>query len=892
MRNDRLSGSRALMFFVAVMFVAAACGGGDGDGSIDVGGTIDTGEGSDAAGEVECTPNCFMKECGDDGCDGLCGECTDEGTVCEQGICKFECVGSCEGKECGTDGCGVSCGTCGPDATCVDGLCVGCEPDCEGKECGTDGCDATCGECGDNEECVDGECIGEECPGSECEEGDTMCADGPAYYECEQAEEPCQDEWVWGGTAWSCPDQHECEDGECICQPDCEGKECGDDGCDGECGECPEDKPFCVDDLCAETCQPDCVAKECGGDGCGGDCGECAEGYVCIEQEEAAACAFDCGPLCADVECGPAGDEDLCDCGGCDDEVVCTVDSCEDGTCQHLADDEGCNDGNSCTDNACDPVDGCTAVPNDAPCDDGEECTVGDACSGGECVPGEFNAEDPECSCCTEIGCPEDGDLCSGIQVCNSETCVCELDPDSVVVCPEHENQCKSYACDPNTGECVESDLPAGEPCDDGQECTLADECEEGVCLPGPTDIDNPDCVDCCDIGCPEDENACNGNLLCDPNSCLCGIDPDTVVECEEHENPCMYFQCAPATGECVESAKPGGAQCDDGDACTLDDQCDGEGECVSNGIDCDDGIMCNGPETCDPDNGECLPGEPPLIDDGIDCTVDTCVNVEILHLPDDSLCLGDNPCLVYSCNAAAGCESVDKNCADDSVCTLDTCNPDTGDCVNTPKTCEDNNPCTENLCDPVDDCQFPPDDGGQCTDDDLCNGDEICLDGECDTGAPLDCDDGDDCTDDSCDAAAGCLHETLENGTPCGDDDSYACMAGACVCVPDCTGKECGENGCGGDCGACGEGLTCIDYACANEYTCSDMMQCGLGCNFLPMCILGCYGNGSNESKALFSTFALCLGGECGMNATPACVAAATLGTCSAQYQACASDI
>ena len=38
-----------------------------------------------------------------------------------------------------------------------------------------------------------------------------------------------------------------------ICEPDCEGKDCGDDGCDGICGECGEEE-LCVAGLCQEEC--------------------------------------------------------------------------------------------------------------------------------------------------------------------------------------------------------------------------------------------------------------------------------------------------------------------------------------------------------------------------------------------------------------------------------------------------------------------------------------------------------------------------------------------------------------------------------------------------------------------------------------------------------------
>lgn len=67
--------------------------------------------------------------------------------------------------------------------------------------------------------------------------------------------------------------------GKCECTPDCTGKECGPDGCGGTCGKCTDpSKPICNEQtgLC-EPCTPNCEGKECGDDGCGGSCGECTD---------------------------------------------------------------------------------------------------------------------------------------------------------------------------------------------------------------------------------------------------------------------------------------------------------------------------------------------------------------------------------------------------------------------------------------------------------------------------------------------------------------------------------------------------------------------------------------------------------------------------------------
>ncbi len=39
-------------------------------------------------------------------------------------------------------------------------------------------------------------------------------------------------------------------------------------------------------------------------------------------------------------------------------------------------------------------------------------------------------------------------------------------------------------------------------------------------------------------------------------------------------------------------------------------------------------------------------------------------------------------------------------------------------------------------------------------------------------------------------------------------------------TCIPDCNGKECGDNGCGGSCGTCSEGEVCKRYKCTEGET------------------------------------------------------------------------
>ena len=88
-----------------------------------------------------------------------------------------------------------------------------------------------------------------------------------------------------------------------TCVLSCFGKECGDDGCGGFCGDCGEGKT-CENHMCVDDCTPDCSLKECGDDGCGGSCGVCGDGKACSVHV-----CMDCGEiatfvlLCGDETC-------------------------------------------------------------------------------------------------------------------------------------------------------------------------------------------------------------------------------------------------------------------------------------------------------------------------------------------------------------------------------------------------------------------------------------------------------------------------------------------------------------------------------------------------------------------------------------------------------------
>lgn len=79
-----------------------------------------------------------------------------------------------------------------------------------------------------------------------------------------------------------------------TCTPNCEGKECGPDGCGGTCGSCVAAAPECKDGLCVTVCTPKCDGLACGPDGCGDVCGTCPGETVCgLDQKSCRQAATD-----------------------------------------------------------------------------------------------------------------------------------------------------------------------------------------------------------------------------------------------------------------------------------------------------------------------------------------------------------------------------------------------------------------------------------------------------------------------------------------------------------------------------------------------------------------------------------------------------------------------
>jgi hypothetical protein len=400
---------------------------------------------------------------------------------------------------------------------------------------------------------------------------------------------------------------------------------------------------------------------------------------------------------------------------------------------------------------------------------------------------------------------------------------------------------------------CVEGKL-----CDDGDPCTHADVCIDGVCRGKPyTCGDGRDCTDdVCDGygGCrypiaagrclihnvcfqAGESSAFSACVRCDPGVSATDftLAPDGTP-CGS-DDPCLSVgQCQ--AGQC--SGAPTG--CDDEDPCT-DDACTAGKGCVHtfNFEPCEDGDPCTLGDQCN--QGACVTGFNPLdCDDGNPCTQDLCTPQGCSHAnltgpcDDDDVCTEGDACKDGACSKG---EAV--NCDDDNECTDDWCDPlvqcrhkllDNPCCVGGTHICNDKNPCTKDICNPADgSCTHeallgPCNDGNACTGPDLCGEDGACK------GPEKTCDDANTCTEDSCNPKSGCLHKPL-SGT-C--DDHNACTKDD-ACQPNgvCAGKAancddknpCTKDSCTSDGGCSHEPTT---GACNDKNVCTANDNCGTG--------------------------------------------------------------
>jgi hypothetical protein len=352
----------------------------------------------------------------------------------------------------------------------------------------------------------------------------------------------------------------------------------------------------------------------------------------------------------------------------------------------------------------------CMAPPEDAGSDDGGSDDAGPACT-------STSAKEPNCG---------DGadDDCDGLSDC--------ADPD-----------CADRVCVHTTGECSYSPKASGASCNDANDCTLGDHCDgSGHCVGTAITCSN-------DTGTCGAVRTCNGTAACavmypgtstscdDGSACTYGDHCDgsghcagTAITCSNEGGTCGAVRTCNGTAACAVMYPGTSTSCDDGNACTYGDRCDGSGHCAGTAITCSNDTgncgavrSCNGTAMCD----VAYPGTSTNCDDGNACTY------------------GDR------CDGSGHCAA-----------TAITCSNDTGTCgamrsCNGTATCTVAYPGTSTNCD----------DGKACTYSDHCNGAGACVGtsysctGECLRG---------------CDGTGGCI---FDGGAPC---SCGTCTGGRCV--------------------------------------------------------------------------------------------------------------
>jgi agmatine/peptidylarginine deiminase len=633
------------------------------------------------------------------------------------------------------------------------------------------------------------------------------------------------------------------------------GQSCGANGCGWnstnawyDCGYSGTDPSGVNPKACSGTvCTPSCSGKTCGSDGCGGSCGTCAAGQTCSAS---GVCATTVDP------CGGVTFEGCCDASGnlkwCENSAVQAA-TCAAGTCGwsvanafYNCDTSGGSDPSGQNPKSCDVL---VCTPSCA----GKNCGS-DGCGGscGTCGAGSTCGAAGQCvaTCtpsCTGKACGSDG--CGGSCGTCAAGSTCSVVGLCVATCTP---ACSGKSCGPDgcggscgtcavgstcsaVGLCVASCTPScsGKSCGSdgcggscgtcaaGQSCTAAGKCEAG-CAPqcsgkscGP-DGCGGSCGTCavgqsctaagkCEAACTP---SCNGKS--------CGSDG-----CGGSCGTCAVGQSCTAAGKCEAGCTPScsGKSCgSDGcggscGTCAVGQSCTAAGKCEAGCTPSCTGAEC-GPDGCGGSCGSCAFGE---FCDGGQCAATCTPACDGKQCGDDGcgtpcgVCEGGTTCQDGQCVAACAPNCAGRECGDDG------CGGLCGTCA-AGEVC-DAGQCGTPACVPACAGKSCGSDGcaGSCG---TCQGGEVCDAGAC--VAVEGC--GDITPEGLCD---GSVVTWCQNGSlksfDCADQARICGLkegvGSTCIdpCVPDCSGKTCGDDGCGGECGSCPPGQECSAGICGD---------------------------------------------------------------------------
>lgn len=365
------------------------------------------------------------KDCPSEGlCNKMLGMCTD--AVCDPN------KPTCDDNSlvvCNADGTAIQTST-----SCGSGTCDAAGEDCNACEPGSKKCDgesvATCeptGQTFESTPCPGGKtCIGlgqcVECDGPEdCSALDAACKVGVcgSGNRCVPGNAPNGMACDTNGRAGTC------SNGTCQCMPQCNGKQCGPDGCGGECGSCSQ--------VCTSSGR--CVECE--------NSGDCDATFACSSNK----CACSRSTTECNGRCIPSS--------GC-----CTASDC-------TGRNTTCNGENKCVCESsrfreCSGGDGCVVSTGCCPGESGRSCTTSGGaegtCSQGTCAEAACSAA---CRDSLYLPCSQ----CKGGTTCSVYE-VCTIDCSSNSDCPG--GQCAGSQC--------------RRPCSDNNDCLTGTNCSAGFC--------------------------------------------------------------------------------------------------------------------------------------------------------------------------------------------------------------------------------------------------------------------------------------------------------------------------------------------------------------------------------------------------------------------------
>lgn len=205
-------------------------------------------------------------------------------------------------------------------------------------------------------------------------------------------------------------------------------------------------------------------------------------------------------------------------------------------------------------------------------------CNVGETNCNGVCA--DLQSDPNHCSACGLVCAPGESCLQGACANCTPQTFYMDADGDGSGNCGDSIQACQatgSYTAI-NCGDCNDSDPTtypgAPEICNDGMDnnCNGLVDCDDPSC-PGGGGSGLTFCSGSC-VDLSSDISHCGTcSATCTGNQCAAPL--------------CVGFSCA------LDGSGFNGASCDDSNACTVSDTCDGSGNCLGAPVICDDGNVC-----------------------------------------------------------------------------------------------------------------------------------------------------------------------------------------------------------------------------------------------------------------------------------------------------------